>query len=106
MCLIPGDGIGPEISRAVQTIFEAASVPIEWEIVDVKPVKLADGRMGICPETINTIRKNKIGLKGNPENNSCLNSTRSFGNTGRKGARLVKLDLEKASQFVCESKTL
>ncbi|MTL52161.1 NAD-dependent isocitrate dehydrogenase, partial [Turicibacter sanguinis] len=31
--LIPGDGIGPEISEAVVKIFEAAKVPIEWEIV-------------------------------------------------------------------------
>merc|ERR1712179_760250 len=37
--LIPGDGIGPEISAAVQKIFQVAEVPIEWEIVDVTPVK-------------------------------------------------------------------
>lgn len=38
--LIPGDGIGPEISAAVQKIFAAANVPIEWESVDVTPVKV------------------------------------------------------------------
>ncbi|CAH1183904.1 unnamed protein product [Phaedon cochleariae] len=38
--LIPGDGIGPEISAAVQQIFGAANVPIEWEAVDVTPVKV------------------------------------------------------------------
>lgn len=38
--LIPGDGIGPEISAAVQKIFAAAKVPIEWEPVDVSPVKV------------------------------------------------------------------
>ena len=37
--LIPGDGIGPEISKSVQRIFEAADVPITWEPVDVTPVK-------------------------------------------------------------------
>lgn len=40
MTLIPGDGIGPEISAAVQKIFETAKVPIEWETVDVTPVKV------------------------------------------------------------------
>lgn len=30
--LIPGDGIGPEISRAVKDVFSAAEVPIEWEV--------------------------------------------------------------------------
>lgn len=64
MSLIPGDGIGPEISQAVRTVFEAADVPIEWDVVDVKPVRLVDGRMGISPSTISTIKKNKIGLKG------------------------------------------
>lgn len=38
--LIPGDGIGPEISAAVQKIFASASVPIEWESVDVTPVRV------------------------------------------------------------------
>ena len=39
--LIPGDGIGPEISAAVQKIFTAAGVPIEWETVDVTPVRVS-----------------------------------------------------------------
>lgn len=39
--LIPGDGIGPEISAAVQQIFKAANVPLEWETVDVTPVRVS-----------------------------------------------------------------
>lgn len=39
--LIPGDGIGPEISAAVQKIFQTAGVPIEWETVDVTPVRVS-----------------------------------------------------------------
>lgn len=39
--LIPGDGIGPEISAAVQKIFTTANVPIEWESVDVTPVMVS-----------------------------------------------------------------
>ena len=30
--LIPGDGIGPEISSAVQKIIKAAGVEIDWDI--------------------------------------------------------------------------
>lgn len=37
LCL--GDGIGPEIAVSVQKIFEAAGVPLNWEPVDVTPVK-------------------------------------------------------------------
>lgn len=39
--LIPGDGIGPEISDAVQLIFKTAGVPIVWETVDVTPVRVS-----------------------------------------------------------------
>ncbi|KAJ3212843.1 NAD-dependent isocitrate dehydrogenase [Dinochytrium kinnereticum] len=34
--LIPGDGIGPEISRSVKHIFEAEEVPIVWEEIALK----------------------------------------------------------------------
>lgn len=39
--LIPGHGIGPEITVAVQKIFEAAKVPIEWDEVDVTAVRVS-----------------------------------------------------------------
>jgi len=61
--LIPGDGIGPEIAQSVQRIFAAANVPIEWEPVDVTPVKNPDGTMGIPKEAIDSVNRNKIGLK-------------------------------------------
>ncbi|CAM4742917.1 unnamed protein product [Rotaria magnacalcarata] len=62
--LIPGDGIGPEISRSVQQIFDAADVPINWEAVDVTPVKAPDGKFRIPIHAIESVTKNRIGLKG------------------------------------------
>lgn len=62
--LIPGDGIGPEISAAVQKIFSAAHVPIEWDSVDVTPIKGRDGKMRIPSKCIELMHKNGIGLKG------------------------------------------
>lgn len=62
--MIPGDGIGPEISAAVQKIFAVAKVPIEWESVDVTPVRTPDGKMGIPQAAIDSVNRNKIGLKG------------------------------------------
>lgn len=62
--LIPGDGIGPEISDAVKTVFAAAKVPIEWEEVTVTPILLPDGKTTIPTVAINSMNKNKIGLKG------------------------------------------
>lgn len=62
--LIPGDGIGPEISAAVQKIFSAAQVPVEWEPVDVTPVRGPDGMFGIPQTAIDSVNRNKLGLKG------------------------------------------
>merc|ERR1712142_624652 len=43
--------------------FAAAEVPIDWEPVDVAPVKQADGTMGIPRAAIDSVNKNKVGLK-------------------------------------------
>ncbi|KAG9249321.1 hypothetical protein BJ878DRAFT_579583 [Calycina marina] len=61
--LIEGDGIGPEISQSVKDIFSAAKAPIKWEPVDVTP-QLIDGKTSILPETIESIKRNKVALKG------------------------------------------
>lgn len=61
--LIEGDGIGPEISQSVKDIFEAAKAPIKWEPVDVTPM-LRDGKTTIASETIDSINRNKVALKG------------------------------------------
>lgn len=61
--LIEGDGIGPEISQAVKDIFAAAKTPITWEPCDVTPI-LKDGRTAIPDAAIESIKKNKIALKG------------------------------------------
>lgn len=62
--LIPGDGIGPEISEAVKQIFSAAEVPLVWEEVDVTPVRGMDGKTQIPQAAIQSVNENKIGLKG------------------------------------------
>uniref|UniRef100_A0A9J8BNR4 Isocitrate dehydrogenase [NAD] subunit alpha, mitochondrial n=1 Tax=Cyprinus carpio carpio TaxID=630221 RepID=A0A9J8BNR4_CYPCA len=62
--LIPGDGIGPEISTAVMKIFEAAKAPIQWEERNVTAIKGPGGRWMIPPEAKESMDKNKIGLKG------------------------------------------
>jgi len=61
--LIEGDGIGPEIAQSVKDIFAAAKTPIKWEPVDVTP-QLVDGKTSILPETIESIKRNKVALKG------------------------------------------
>ncbi|XP_059172670.1 isocitrate dehydrogenase [NAD] subunit alpha, mitochondrial-like [Physella acuta] len=62
--MIPGDGIGPEISVAVKQIFSAAGVPIEWEDVDVTPVKGPDGVFRLPSKIFESMSRTKVGLKG------------------------------------------
>ncbi|KAG0020458.1 NAD-dependent isocitrate dehydrogenase [Entomortierella chlamydospora] len=61
--LIPGDGIGPEISESVVKIYKAAGVPIEWEPVSVTPV-LKNGKVAIPDEALHSVKKNTVALKG------------------------------------------
>ena len=61
--LIKGDGIGPEISHAVQTIFSAANVPISWEEADAGLYCIEKYGNGIPQETLDSIIRNKVALK-------------------------------------------
>ncbi len=62
--LIKGDGIGPEISEAVQLIFQAAHVPIQWEEAEAGLASIERIGSGVPPETIASIKRNGIALKG------------------------------------------
>jgi isocitrate dehydrogenase (NAD+) len=62
--LIPGDGIGPEVSRATARVLEAARVRIDWEVHEAGAA-VADKRGTVLPdEVLESIRRNKIALKG------------------------------------------
>ncbi len=62
--LIPGDGIGPEVTDAVVRILAAAKVAIEWERQDAGVVAVEQGRTPLPPELIESIRRNAVALKG------------------------------------------
>jgi isocitrate dehydrogenase (NAD+) len=62
--LIPGDGVGPEVTEAARRCITATGVKIEWEEVCAGGV--AQEKTGdTLPETVlDSIRKNKVALKG------------------------------------------
>lgn len=63
--LIPGDGIGVEISEAVQRVFAAANAPVDWEMCQAgKKVFDTGDTSGVPRETRDSIAKNKVVLKG------------------------------------------
>jgi len=62
--LIPGDGIGPEVTRATRRVIEAAGVRIDWEPHDAGAA-VAEARGTTLPdEVLESIRRNKVALKG------------------------------------------
>lgn len=62
--LIPGDGIGPEVSRAVQQIIAAAGVDVEWEEMPARADVERSGADYLHSGMIESIRRNKVALKG------------------------------------------
>ncbi|KAG0138362.1 hypothetical protein HOY82DRAFT_223517 [Tuber indicum] len=63
--LIPGDGIGAEVTESVKTIFKTHNVPVEWEQVDVTGVVTGNSHPEeLFRESVNSLKRNKVGLKG------------------------------------------
>ena len=62
--LIPGDGIGPEVTEAAKICIEALGVGIEWEIALAGEPALKKYNSLLPKETLDSIRKNKVALKG------------------------------------------
>src|SRR6201981_1895267 len=65
--LLPGEGIGPEVSRAVRCILEAAGVQIDWDEIDAR----AEGSTGeakggpvLNQSAVDSVRRNGVALKG------------------------------------------
>ena len=61
--LIPGDGIGPEITAATVRIIEASGVDIEWETQIIGAQALEKYGTTIPDSTIESIKRNKVALK-------------------------------------------
>jgi isocitrate dehydrogenase (NAD+) len=62
--LIPGDGIGPEVTEAVVRILKASGVSIEWEPHVAGIVAFERTGQALPVELIDSIRRNKVALKG------------------------------------------
>jgi isocitrate dehydrogenase (NAD+) len=62
--LIPGDGVGPEVTEAAKRVLEATGIAFNWEIAYAGAS--AQEKFGaVLPDaTLASIRKNKVALKG------------------------------------------
>jgi isocitrate dehydrogenase (NAD+) len=62
--LIPGDGIGPEVTRAVVRILEAAGLEAQWEEYTAGATALQEHGQTLPEPMLASIRRNKTALKG------------------------------------------
>jgi isocitrate dehydrogenase (NAD+) len=62
--LIPGDGVGPELTDATLTAIEATGVKINWETVKAGADIIEEYGTPLPQEVLDSVRKNKVALKG------------------------------------------
>jgi isocitrate dehydrogenase (NAD+) len=62
--LIPGDGIGPEVTQAVVRILKAAALDIDFERQDAGMLAFKRVGQSLPVAVLDSIRRNKVALKG------------------------------------------
>ncbi|MEI8012047.1 MAG: isocitrate/isopropylmalate dehydrogenase family protein [Candidatus Omnitrophota bacterium] len=62
--LLPGDGIGPEVTAAMRTCVDALGVDIDWEEVVVGAPAVARFGTPLPQGAIDSVKKNKVAIKG------------------------------------------
>lgn len=62
--LIPGDGIGPEITEAACRVIDATGVEIEWHKVEAGEAVMAHYGTPLPDNVLESIRRTRVALKG------------------------------------------
>jgi len=62
--LIPGDGIGPEVSAAARRAVDATGVGIEWEVAELNAALIAKTGQSLPPQVVESLERTHVGLKG------------------------------------------
>ncbi|MBM2825327.1 MAG: putative isocitrate dehydrogenase [Dehalococcoidales bacterium] len=62
--LIPGDGVGPEVTEAARRCLEATGVQFQWEVIPAGETALEKEGSLLPERLLASIRKNKVALKG------------------------------------------
>jgi isocitrate dehydrogenase (NAD+) len=62
--LIPGDGIGPEVSNATKRVLEATGVRFNWDIVLAGIEVMEEYGTPLPEHVLESIRRNKVAIKG------------------------------------------
>ena len=62
--LIPGDGIGPQVTEAAKMVLEASGVEINWEIVEAGEKVIEKYGTPLPDYVVDSIKRNRVALKG------------------------------------------
>ncbi len=62
--LIPGDGIGPDLTDSVKEVIGALDVDIEWEVAEAGETVMDREGTPLPESVLESIRRNKVALKG------------------------------------------
>lgn len=62
--LIPGDGIGPEITSAMRRVVDASGVDIAWNVVDAGAGVMDEFGTPLPEHVLDAIRSTKVAIKG------------------------------------------
>src|SRR2546426_15522 len=62
--LIPGDGVGPELSEATRRVLEATGVGFEWEVQEAGADVMDKYGTPLPEHVLESIRRNKVAIKG------------------------------------------
>src|SRR5438876_4492272 len=62
--LIPGDGVGPELSEATRRVLEATGVAFDWDVQDAGADVMDRYGTPLPEHVLDSIRGNKVALKG------------------------------------------
>lgn len=62
--LIPGDGIGPEVSAAARQAVDATGVKIDWEVAELNADIIAQTGQSLPAHVLDSLERTRTGLKG------------------------------------------
>ncbi len=65
--LIPGDGIGPEVSAAAVRVLSATGVEFDWQTEVAGASAVGEHGSALPPRVLESVRRNKVALKGPTE---------------------------------------
>src|SRR6185295_9635849 len=65
--LIPGDGIGPEVTAAAVRVLNATGIDFEWETENAGASTVGSDGTALPKRVLDSVRKNRLALKGPTE---------------------------------------